>query len=129
MKLKHPCKHCIARPMCTEDCYILDNYLTQLDLFDSDKIMISILCSIGGIIASLYGVGVCLLTPWILASFPFLWGGSLYYIRVYRDEVSIDPDTYLQYLYFILLLPSIAVVITAVLLFEKYYNKYSPTEM
>jgi len=122
MKFKHPCKECITRPICKQDCYILDSYVDQFQ-FNGEFILAIISLTI----ISLY-FGLCYFTSInCLYTLPIVWFVALFIANRYKDDIYIEPNTLLEYLFIIILLIPISIMIFIVLKWEKYFNKYRPS--
>lgn len=125
MKFIHPCKHCIARPVCTNECNILKEYAKKIDILSNDSIFTTIFS-----FACLYEIVLCILIylfiPWSLSLVPFIWGGS-YYLTIYLfDDTLWNKDKPMESLLTMLCAPAIAFMAMVLNGVERYLNKYGP---
>lgn len=124
MNFQIPCKQCLVRPMCKEECSSLHVYVKQ---FDSNRF-----CWLSLILISLLLILTFILltyiSRWTLFSIPFVWALSfILFIHLSEKNSLIDePDNFKDVFLSVLFLPHIMILGGLFIRFNTYYEKYSP---
>jgi hypothetical protein len=119
MQMFHPCKKCLARPICKSQCYKLEQYSEQ---FTNRTLFISIVCLIDILILLLY---LCLLTFTIVHLLILLVSVIMLLVGIEIKVKAVPNKTALLCL---LVIPSFFFLVMLGIIFVLYYEKYSPVK-